>query len=160
MVAEQIRVLAENSKQASTSIKSVVDNVLETLNQVKESNGQNMISVNSGITQISNARQEAQELGQLQEDSRQKTEQIAESSSQTNQHSQQVREMAEEMAELVRNSLDRADSIVKEANNQEKITDMTGQTFSSVDQMARELYEISRFERTEDGDEQNNVSNL
>lgn len=160
VVAEQIRVLAENSKQASTSIKSVVDNVLETLNQVKESNGQNMISVNSGITQISNARQEAQELGQLQEDSRQKTEQIAESSSQTNQHSQQVREMAEEMAELVKNSLDRADSIVKEANNQEKITDMTGQTFSSVDQMARELYEISRFERTEDEDEQKNVSDL
>lgn len=33
--------------------------------------------------------------------------------------------MAEEMAELVKNSLDRAASIVQEANNQEKITDMT-----------------------------------
>lgn len=160
VVADQIRVLAENSKQASTSIKSVVDNVLVMLNQVKESNGQNIISVNSGIAQISNARQEAQELGQLQEDSRGKTEQIAESSRQTSQHSRQVREMAEEMAELVQNSLDRADSIVGEANHQEKITDMTGQTFSSVDQMARELYELSRFDKEEEGDGLNDVSGL
>lgn len=60
--------------------------------------------------------------------------------------------MAEQMAALVQNSLDRAGSIVKEANNQEKITDMTGQTFSTVDQMARELYELSRFDKTEEGD--------
>ena len=154
VVAEQIRVLAENSRQASASIESVVENVLTMLNQVKESNEQNLISVNSGIAQISNARQEAQQLGQLQADSRGKTEQIAESSSQTNGHSQKVSKMAEEMAALVQNSLDRAGSIVEEANNQEKITDMTGQTFSAVDQMARELYELSRFDKTEEGDGQ------
>lgn len=160
VVAEQIRVLAENSRQASTSIESVVENVLAMLNQVKESNGQNVISVNSGITQISNARQEAQDLGQLQADSRSKTEQIAESSSQTSGYSQQVREMAEEMAALVQNSLDRAGSIVENANNQEKITDMTGQTFSSVDQMARELYELSRFDKTGEGVGQSDSSDL
>ena len=144
--------LAENSRQASASIESVVENVLTMLNQVKESNEQNLVSVNSGIAQISNARQEAQELGQLQADSRGKTEQIAESSSQTSGHSQKVSKMAEEMAALVQNSLDRAGSIVEEANNQEKITDMTGQTFSAVDQMARELYELSRFDKAEEGD--------
>ncbi len=160
VVAEQIRVLAENSRQASASIESVVENVLAMLNEVKESNGQNLISVNSGITQISNARQEAQELGQLQAESRGKTEQIAESSSQTSGHSQKVREMAEQMAALVQNSLDRAGSIVKEANNQEKITDMTGQTFSTVDQMARELYELSRFDKTEEGDGPSDGSDL
>lgn len=146
VVAEQIRVLAESSKQSSISIKSVVDHVLEMLEQVKKSNEQNLISVNSGIARISDARQEAQELGQMQEDSRGKTQQIAESSNVTQQHSRQVQEMAEEMANLVENSLNRAGSIVEEANHQEKITDMVGNAFSGVDQMARKLYELSQME--------------
>lgn len=147
VVAEQIRVLAENSKRASASIRSVVDNVLAMLDQVKMSNERNLVSVNSGIMRISDARSEAQELGQLQADSRGKTEQIAQSSSLTQEHSRQVHEMAEKMAELVQNSLDRADSIVEEASHQEKITDMTGQTFSGVDQMARKLFELSQLEK-------------
>lgn len=147
VVAEEIRVLAEHSKDASTSIKTVVDNVLAMLDGVKQSNAQNLISVDAGISHISNARQEAKELGKLQADSRGKTEQIATNSEQTNQHSLQVREMAEQMADLVQNSLNRADSIVDEANNQEKITDMTGQTFSNVEQIAKELYELSQFDR-------------
>ncbi|MCM1385805.1 MAG: methyl-accepting chemotaxis protein [Bacillus sp. (in: Bacteria)] len=146
VVAEEIRVLSEQSKKASTSIKSVVDNVLAMLSEVKDSNAQNLTSVNAGITQISTARAEAQELGQLQADSRGKTEQITANSEQTKQHSEQVREMAEEMSDLVQNSLNRADSIVKETTNQEKITDMTGQTFSSVEQIAKELYELSQLE--------------
>lgn len=147
VVAEEIRVLAEHSKSASTSIKTVVDNVLAMLDGVKQSNAQNLISVDAGISHISNARQEAKELGKLQADSRGKTEQIATNSEQTNQHSLQVREMAEQMADLVQNSLNRADSIVDEATNQEKITDMTEQTFSNVEQIAKELYELSQFDR-------------
>lgn len=146
VVAEEIRVLAENSKKASTSIKTVVDNVLAMLDEVKASNGQNLMSVDAGITQISGARQEAQELGRLQADSREKTEQIAQNSGQTQQHSRQVREMAEEMASMVQNSLNRADSIVGEAKQQEKLTDMTGQTFSGVERIAKELYELSRID--------------
>lgn len=148
VVAEQIRVLAENSKQASASIRSVVDNVLAMLEQVKESNERNIVSVNAGIMRISDARSEAQELGQLQEDSRGKTEQIAQSSSLTQEHGRQVHEMAEQMADLVQNSLNRADSIVEEASNQEKITDKTSETFSGVDQMARRLFELSQLEKS------------
>lgn len=144
VVAEEIRVLAESSKKASTSIKSVVDNVLTMLDEVKASNGQNLMSVDAGLTQISGARQEAQELGRLQGASREKTEQIAQNSGETQQHSRQVREMAEEMTTLVQNSLERADSIVGEAKQQEKLTDMTGQTFSGVERIAKELYELSR----------------
>ena len=83
----------------------------------------------------------------MQEDSRGKTQQIAESSNVTQQHSRQVQEMAEEMANLVENSLNRAGSIVEEANHQEKITDMVGNAFSGVDQMARKLYELSQMEK-------------
>lgn len=160
VVAEQIRVLADNSKQASGSIKSVVENVLAMLNQVKVSNEQNITSVSSGITQIAGARQEAEELGQLQADSREKTEQIALSSGKTHQHSRQVLQMAEEMGQLVQNSLNRADSIVQEASNQEAITDITEQAFSDVDRMAKELYELSQLDKAEEGEGQNGVSGI
>lgn len=160
VVAGEIRVLAENSKRASSSIEAVITNVRTMLNGVKQSNTQNMISVDAGIKQISSARQEAQNLGSLQKDSRKKTEQIAESSGETKQHSRQVLEMAQEMAELVQNSLSCADSIVGEADNQGKITDMTGETFSSVEQIARELYGLSRLDKGESEDESKNVSGI
>lgn len=150
VVAEEIRVLAENSKKASNSIESVIKNVYAMLGGVKQSNMQNMMSVDAGITQISSARKEAQNLGDLQADSRKKTEQIAKNSEETKQHSRQVLQMAEEMSDLVENSLNRADSIVDEADNQEKITDMTAETFSCVKQVAEELYELSRLDKEEE----------
>lgn len=160
VVAEEIRVLAENSKKASDSIESVIKNVHAMLDSVKQSNTQNMESVEAGITQITSARQEAQNLGSLQEDSRRKTEQIAENSGETKQHSRRVLEMAEEMADLVQNSLNCADSIVDEADNQGKITDMTGETFSSVEQIAKELYELSQLNKEEEEDESENISDI
>lgn len=160
VVAEEIRVLAENSKKASNSIESVIMNVCTMLNGVKQSNTKNMMSVDAGIAQISSARQEAQNLGSLQADSRKKTEQIAENSGETKQHSRQVLEMAQEMADLVQNSLNCADSIVGEADTQEKITDMTGEAFSSVEQIAKELYELSRFDKGEREDESENISDI
>lgn len=147
VVAEEIRILAENSKKASDSIEAVVANVHKMLNSVKQSNTQNMQSVNVGITHISSARQEAQNLGSLQVDSRKKTEQIAENSGETKQHSRQVLEMTQEMADLVQNSLNCADTIVEEADNQGKITDMTGEAFSNVEKIAEELFELSRLDK-------------
>lgn len=147
VVAEEIRILAENSKKASDSIEAVVANVHKMLNSVKQSNTQNMKSVNVGITQISSARQEVQNLGSLQTDSRKKTEQIAENSGETKQHSRQVLEMTQEMADLVQNSLNCAGTIVEEADNQGKITDMTGEAFSNVEQIAEELFELSRIDK-------------
>lgn len=160
VVAEEIRVLAENSKKASNSIESVITNVRMMLNGVKQSNTKNMMSVDAGIAQISSARQEAQNLGSLQADSRKKTEQIAENSGETKQHSRRVLEMAQEMADLVQNSLNCADSIVGEADTQGKITDMTGEAFSSVEQIAKELYELSRLDKGEREDESENVSDI
>lgn len=146
VVAEEIRVLAEHSKKASDSIEAVIANVHKMLNSVRESNTQNMQSVNVGITQISSARQEAKNLGSLQVDSRKKTEQINESSGETRQHSRRVLEMTQEMADLVQNSLNCADSIVEEAGNQRKITDMTGEAFSNVEQIADKLFQLSRHD--------------
>ncbi len=155
VVAEEIRVLAESSRRASNSVASVIENVRAMLNGVKHSNTQNMMMVDAGITQISSAREEAKFLGNLQKDSREKTEQIVVNSGETKQHSMQVLQMAKEMADLVQNSLNCADSIVSEADSQGKITDRTGETFSNVKQIAEELYNISQIDKEEEDNEDN-----
>lgn len=145
VVADEVRVLAVRSKDSSNAVSSVVDTVTSLLNGVKQSNIQNLNSVEEGIKQISGARMEAERLGQLQADSRQKTEQIAKHSGKTRQHSKEVQEMAEQMEELVQDSLSRADSIVEEADNQKKITNMTGEVFERVENIAKDLLELSKF---------------
>ncbi|MCM1107419.1 MAG: methyl-accepting chemotaxis protein [Blautia sp.] len=144
VVAEQVRLLAERSKNSSDAIVKVVSHISSLLDGVKHSNTQNRDSVETGITQISGARQEAESLGELQADSRKRTEHIAKGSDQTKQHSQKVREMAGQMEELMQHFLTRAESIVGEANHQENVIDETEKTFSHVDQIAKRLLEISK----------------
>ncbi len=150
VVAQEIRVLAEQSKKSRDSIGMVVAKVLSLLEEVKEANEQNLTFVASGIEQISEAGKEAENLGQLQTVSREKAEQIAVSSSQTKECSRQVSDMARQMEELVQNSLSRAQTIVEEADSQEKITDMTGQTFSVVKHIANDLLELSKIDKGQD----------
>ncbi len=147
VVAQEIRALAEQSKKSSDSIGLVVAKVLSLLEEVKEANEQNLDFVATGIEQISEAGREAEDLGQLQTDSRKKAEQIAMSSSQTKERSLQVSNMAKQMEELVQNSLSRAKTIVEEADSQAKITRMTGQTFSAVKQIANDLLGLSKIDK-------------
>lgn len=145
VVADEVRVLAERSKQSNSSITAMVSKIMAMLNEVKHSNERNLSSVDAGIAQISNARQEAVNLGRLQEDSKSKIEQITKDCDQTKQCSQNVREMSVQMEGLVNNSKTLADSIVEKANNQSRITGMTEETFSHVEQIAKELLEVSRM---------------
>lgn len=147
VVAGEIRTLAERSKVSSVSISEVVEKVLEMLDEVKKSNVQNLSSVDSGITQISGAREAAQELGRLQAESRSKTEQIAENSKLTGERSKQVCEMAQQMEDLVQSSYSKANSIVEETDNQKKITVATSETFGSVKTIADELLDLSKIEK-------------
>lgn len=149
VVAEEVRILAERSKQLSDSITSVVSKILNMLGGVKKSNENNLTSVGAGITHISNAKQEAEEIVRLQDDSRVKIEQIANNSTQTRQNSQVVCDMAAQMEELVQNFQTRADGIVEEAHNQGRITDMTGETFNRVENIAKDLLELSRLAQEE-----------
>ncbi len=147
VVADQVRVLAERSKQSNDSITSMIAKIMDMLNGVKSSNQRNITSVDAGIMQISDARQEAVDLGQLQADSRARIEQIAENCDQTMKCSQDVRTMSNRMEELVKNSQTLANSIVEEANNQSRITGMTEETFSHVEQIAKELLELSKIDK-------------
>lgn len=147
VVAEEIRTLAERSKLSSISIAEIVENVLKMLGEVKSSNNRNLSSVDSGIKEISGARQSAEELGQLQSESRSKTEQIAVNSKQTGERSRQIHEMSQQMEELVQKSYTRANLIVRETNSQKKITEVTSKTFDSVKNIADELFELSKMDK-------------
>lgn len=147
VVADPVRVIAERSKHSNDSITSMVSKMMDMLNDVKSSNKRNITSVDAGISQISAARQEAVNLGQLQADSRTRIEQIAEDCDQTKKCSQDVREMSNQMEDLVKNSQILASSIVEEANNQSRITGMTEETFSHVEQIAKELLELSKINK-------------
>ena len=149
VVADEVRILAEHSRQLSDSITSMISKILNMLGGVKKSNEHNLASVSAGITQISNARQEAETIEQLQDDSRMKIEQIAQNSTQTKQNSQSVNDMAAQMEELVQNFQTRANEIVEEAHNQGKITDMTGETFARVENIAKDLLELSHIAKEE-----------
>lgn len=145
VVAGEIRVLAERSKASSNSVSKTVEKVLKMLNEVKNSNERNLRSVDSGIAGISAAKEAAEELGQLQADSRSKTEQVATSGKQTGEHSHRIHEMAQQMEELVHTSYSEANAIVEETNGQKRITAATTQTFGSVKNMADELYSLSKM---------------
>ena len=147
VVADEVRMLAERSKQSNSSITAMVSKMIAMLGDVKLSNEKNLASVDAGIMQISSARQEAVNLGRLQADSRTRIEQIAKDCDQTKQCSQDVREMSGQMEELVKNSQVRASSIVEKANNQSRITGITEETFSIVEQIAKELLELSKIEK-------------
>lgn len=152
VVADEVRVLAERSKQSNSSITAMVSKMMAMLDEVKHSNERNLTSVDAGIKQISDARQEAVNLGKLQSDSKSRIEQISKDCDQTKQCSQDVRIMSDQMEELVRNSKNLADSIVEKANNQSKITGMTEETFSHVEQIAKELLEVSKMSVKNDKD--------
>lgn len=145
VVADEVRVLAERSKQSNSSITAMVSKMMAMLDEVKHSNERNVASVDAGIEQISNARQEAVNLGRLQADSKSRIEQISKDCDQTKQCSQDVRKMSDQMEELVKNSKNLADAIVEKANNQSEITGMTEETFSHVEQIAKELLEVSKM---------------
>lgn len=146
VVAQDIRSLAENSKETSKSMSDVVEQMLAMLDDVKKSNAKNLESVDKGITQISGAQTAAKELVKLQSDSRSKTEQIAEDSRQTGERSRQVSEMALQMKEIVESSYSKANSIVEETDNQKRITSATSETFFGVRSMADELLQLSRID--------------
>ena len=149
VVADEVRILAERSKQLSDSITSLVSKILNMLVGVKQSNENNLSSVGAGITQISVAREEAEEIVRLQDNSRIKIEEIANNSAQTKQSSQVVSDMATQMEELVQNSQTRANEIVEEANNQGRITTITGETFTRVENIAKDLLELSSLTQEE-----------
>ena len=144
VVAEEVRVPADDSKQASDSITGIIQRIFGLLQEVRTSNQENMDNITVGIEKLNEVGKEAESLGQLQVESGEKARMVASSSEDTRSHGEQVLNMVKQMQELVENTLRQANQIVEESERQRGVTSQVGDSFHQVDEVSGKLLEISR----------------
>lgn len=149
IVAQEVGHLAEDSKKASDAIAGIIERIISLLNEVKNSNIQNLTYVGEGISQIHGAKEEAEKLGTLQIQSREMAEKAAESTEETRNYSRQVLQMANQMQELVQNSLEQADKIEQESKSQTEVIQEVETSSEQVTDVSGALLAISEKENVE-----------
>ena len=143
VVADEVRNLADNSKEASNAISGIIQKIVALLSEVEASNQQNMQYVSEGIQHINGIYEGVGVLEDIQEQSKEMAQQMSASCQETKASSQEVLQMAENMQTLVKKSVDQAKQIVVQMENQAAATESVEQEVTSLEQAARELLEIS-----------------
>lgn len=146
VVAEQVKELAEDSKNASDAITGIIHNIFLLLQEVRVANKENLDNITEGIQKMHAAENEAQNLGRLQAESSDKAHMVATSSENTVEHSEQVLEMIKQMQELIENTLNQANQIVQESETQKEVTGEVETSFHQVNDVSRNLLAISKVE--------------
>lgn len=144
VVADEVRVLAANSKQASDAITGIINKVFALLKDVQASNQENIASVTNEIEKLHEVEKEAEKIGELQEQSKEKARIAADSSMDTVEHGEQVLNMIRQMEQLVENTIAQANKIVEETQTQKLVTGQVGESFSQVSAVSENLLQISR----------------
>lgn len=143
VVAEEVKELASNSKQASDAITGIIHKIFSLLQEVRVSNQQNMENITEGIEKLHAVSKEAESIGALQTESETKAKMVADSSENTVEHGQQVLTMIKQMQELLENTLNQANQIVQESETQKEVTGEVQETFHQVNDVSRSLMDIS-----------------
>ncbi|MGN0432676.1 MAG: methyl-accepting chemotaxis protein [Lachnospiraceae bacterium] len=143
VVADEVRVLADNSKEASESIKGIINNIDVLLTKVQEANRKNVDSVEAGIRQIDGAKEEATQIGTLQTDSKEMAKLVSEASEETQKSGRKLRDMAEQMQELVQSLRYQTEQVVEQSRSQEQVTQEVETAFLGVENVAERLVKIS-----------------
>lgn len=146
VVAEEVRVLADDSKKSSDAIFGIIGNIRMLLDKVDAANTQNLSYVEEGIRQIYDAKKEAEELGSLQQDSKKMAQKVAKSGLETREYSLKTQQMSDQMYGLVKKSLQQAEQIREETKSQKNVADKVESTFDKVHKVAEGLLEISSVE--------------
>lgn len=144
VVAEEVKMLAEDSKSASNSISEILQNIIALLQEVSTSNQENLNNIKEGIEKIHSVRKEAGNLGELQTESGKKAQMVAASCEDTVEHGKQVLQMVKQMQGLLENTLNQADQIVQESEIQKEVTKEVEESFHHVNDVSRSLLEIGR----------------
>ncbi|MBD5540865.1 MAG: methyl-accepting chemotaxis protein [Lachnospiraceae bacterium] len=147
VVAEEVGQLANNSKQASDAIAGIIHNIFSLLEEVQSSNQENINHVTKEIDKLHEAEQEAERIGDLQEESKEKARIAADSSSDTRQRGEQALDMIMQMEELVKNTIEQANRIVEETQMQKNVIVEVEESFGQVNQVSDNLLTISQAGR-------------
>lgn len=144
VVADEVRVLADNSKQASDAITGIIQKIFLLLDEVRVSNNENLSNIEDGIQKLSAIRNEAENLGHMQRQSSGMAEKAAASSEDTMEHGKQVLEKVKQMQQLVENTVNQANQIVQESETQKDVTGEVEASFHQVNHVSDNLLEISK----------------
>lgn len=143
VVAEEVRVLADDSKQASDAITSIIHKIVSLLQEVRVANQTNLDNITEGIEKLHTVGKEAENIGKLQTESGNMAKSVAVSSEDTVVHSNEVQSMVEKMQKLLENTLNQANQIVEETERQKEVTGEVETSFCQVNDVSKNLLTIS-----------------
>lgn len=147
VVAEEVGQLAQNSKQASDAIAGIIHNIFSLLEEVQSSNQENIDHVTKEIGKLREVEQEAERIGNLQEETKEKARIAADSSSDTRRRGEQVLDMIKQMEELVKSTIEQANRIVEETQMQKNVIVEVEESFDQVNHVSDNLLTISQAGR-------------
>lgn len=110
------------------------------------------IVVTMEIGKLHEVEQEAQKIGTLQEQSREKTRIAADSSKHTCERGEQLLDMIGQMEDLVKSTIAQADRIVAQTQTQKNVTDEVEQSFRQVNAVSENLLQISQAGKEASGE--------
>jgi len=144
VVAEEVGVLAANSKQASDAISGIIHKIFALLQEVQKSNQENITNVIEETGKLYEIGKEAEGIGTLQERSGEKVRIAADSSTDTVEQSGRVLHMIGQMEQLVESTIAQANKIVKESQEQKCVTGEVEESFRQVNAVSENLLMLSR----------------
>ncbi len=144
VVAEEVGVLAQNSKQASDAITGIIHKIFGLLEKVQASNQENIVNVMGGLAKLKEVEKEAERIGVLQEESKEKARVATNSGADTKGHSEQVLHMVGQMEKLVENTIAQAEQIAGETQTQKKVAQEVQESFCQVNEVSGNLLQLSQ----------------
>lgn len=143
VVAEEVRVLAENSKTASESIRGIIENIGVLLEKVQSANKKNVISIQEGLSKITDARHEAQQIGKMQTDSKEMAMQVLNACEETEKFAKKLGDTSEKMQGLVSSLREQTGQVVEQGRSQKHVSDNAENAFMRVEEVADRLVHIA-----------------
>lgn len=143
VVADEVRVLADDSKKASDAIATIIDKISGLLGEVRESNKLNLSNIGEGINKLQAVSAEADNIGKLQVESGEKAKKVADSSADTVEHGRQVLGMIRQMQDILAKTVGQANQIVEKTENQKNAVSKVQNSFGQVSEVSGNLLRIS-----------------
>ena len=141
VVADEVRKLAEESHAAVEQISRHIGDIRKCVAKAGESIELGTCTVKSGMDYISNAKEEAEKLGNLQGSSMTVVQDITLACEDSRQYVGHVVEMAENMTELMGHSADMIQEIKDSLFEQENLMSGITQIFETVNTVSKHLQE-------------------